>query len=114
MANTQFDVIVIGMGVMGAATLATLAKRGARVLGIEQFAIGHDRGSSHGESRIFRIAYYEHPDYVPLLKRALHQWRELETECETTLLHPCGGLWLGRPNYTARRAHRERRPNTRA
>src|SRR4051794_29329141 len=83
---------------MGSATCYQLAARGVRVLGLEQFTIPHDRGSSHGISRLFRLAYYEHPDYVPLLRRAALLWRQLESECGTTLMHETGLLYLGRPD----------------
>src|SRR6185436_14740115 len=63
-----FDVIVVGLGAMGGATACHLARRGRRVLGLEQFPPGHARGSSHGESRIIREIYFEHPHYVPLLR----------------------------------------------
>ena len=72
-----YDAIVIGAGGMGSATVYHLARRGLRVLGIERFDVPHDLGSSHGESRIIRLAYAEHPDYVPLLRRAYALWREL-------------------------------------
>ena len=65
--TASFDVIVVGVGGMGSATAYQLAKRGRRVLALDQFAPGHDRGSSHGETQIIRQAYYEHPNYVPLL-----------------------------------------------
>src|ERR671939_437340 len=65
-----YDVIVVGVGGMGSAAVAHLARRGVRVLGLEQYGIPHDRGSSHGLSRIIRLAYFEHPAYVPLLHRA--------------------------------------------
>jgi sarcosine oxidase len=71
----SYDVIVIGVGGWGSAALRQLARRGIKVCGIEQFQIGHDRGSSHGESRIIRMAYFAHPDYVPLLRRAYALWR---------------------------------------
>jgi sarcosine oxidase len=92
-----FDVIVIGVGAMGAAACLQLAQRGARVLGLEQFAIPHGRGSSHGYSRAIRLAYYEHPDYVPLLRNAWAQWGVLEALSGQTLLHRTGCLYLGRP-----------------
>ena len=66
MAN--YDVIILGTGGVGSAAAYHLAKRGAKVLGIDQFPGGHDRGSSHGETRVIRQAYFEHPDYVPLLR----------------------------------------------
>src|SRR5579862_5906665 len=65
--DRPFDVIVVGVGAMGSSACWHLARRGARVLGLEQFDIPHTLGSSHGYSRMIRSAYYEHPDYVPLL-----------------------------------------------
>jgi len=97
MAGT-YDVIVIGVGAMGSSACYHLARRGASVLGLEQFAIGHDRGSSHGQSRMIRMAYYEHPDYVPLLRRAYSLWHELEAASDQKLLYITGGLYLGRPD----------------
>ena len=91
-----YDAIVIGLGGFGSGALYHLARRGVRVLGIEQFGVAHDRGSSHGETRIIRKAYFEHPDYVPLLVRAYELWRELESECGRTLMH-LGGLMLAGP-----------------
>ena len=70
---TPYDVIVIGLGGMGSAAAYHLARRGARVLGLEQFDVPHARGSSHGVNRIIRLAYAEHPSYVPLLRRAHHR-----------------------------------------
>jgi sarcosine oxidase len=90
-----FDIIVIGVGAMGAATCFQLASRGLRVLGIEQFDIPHDRGSSHGESRMIRSAYYEEPRYVPLLKRAYALWDELEAHSGEKILYRAGGLYMG-------------------
>ncbi|MGD9711195.1 MAG: N-methyl-L-tryptophan oxidase [Thermomicrobiales bacterium] len=96
--TTRFEVIVVGLGVMGSATAHQLAARGQKVLGIDAFAPGHTKGSSHGESRIIRQAYHEAPDYVPLIQRAYHQWREVESEAGTQLLFVNGGLILGEPN----------------
>lgn len=92
------DAIVIGVGGMGSATLYHLARRGARVLGLEQFDIPHDRGSSHGINRIIRLAYAEHPDYVPLLRRAYELWRELEHVVDERLLFITGGIDAGTEN----------------
>jgi sarcosine oxidase len=92
-----YDAIVIGLGGMGSAALFHLARRGARVLGLEQFGIAHDRGSSHGRSRIIRLAYAEHPDYVPLLRRAYVLWRELEASVGEKLLSITGGIDAGAP-----------------
>jgi sarcosine oxidase len=85
-----YDTIVLGVGGFGSGAVYHLARRGMRVLGIERFGIAHDRGSSHGETRIIRKAYFEHPDYVPLLHRAYELWHDLERESGCTLLHPVG------------------------
>jgi sarcosine oxidase len=94
----HYDCIVLGVGGFGSGVLYHLAKRGVRTLGIEQFGIGHDRGSSHGETRIIRKAYFEHPDYVPLLHRAYDLWHELEQETRRKLLHPVGLFIAGAPD----------------
>ncbi len=102
MTMRSADVIVVGIGGMGSAALAHLAARGQRVIGIEQFEPGHDRGSSHGITRIIRLAYFEHPSYVPLLRRAFSLWRELEQGLDAPLLHVTGGLdvgWAGSAVY---------------
>jgi sarcosine oxidase len=93
-----YDVIVLGAGGMGGAALYHLARRGARVLGVEQFTIPHDRGSSHGVSRIIRLAYWEHPDYVPLVRRAYDLWRDLERTTGESLLTVTGSVDGGRPD----------------
>src|SRR5947209_4873106 len=90
-----YDVIVIGLGGMGSAAAAELARRGASVLGLEQFSFAHRRGSSHGQTRIIRTAYYEHPAYVPLVRRAFHLWRALETRTGAKLLTDCPCLTVG-------------------
>ncbi|MBI4219694.1 MAG: N-methyl-L-tryptophan oxidase [Chloroflexi bacterium] len=82
---------------MGSATVYELARRGRRVLGLEQFDIPHDRGSSHGVTRIIRLAYYEHPSYVPLLRRAYELWRELQTKAGEQLLYITGAIDAGPP-----------------
>jgi len=94
----QYDVIVVGLGAIGSAALRALAKRGVRVLGIERFALGHDQGSSHGETRMIRLGYFEHPSYVPLLRRTYALWRELESEADTRLLHITGIAEMGLPD----------------
>lgn len=91
----HFDVVVCGLGVMGSAALRELSRRGLRVLGIERFAPGHDRGSSHGTTRIIRLAYFEHPSYVPLLRRAYELWRELERLSGLTLVTVTGIAEIG-------------------
>ena len=82
---------------MGSAAAYQLASRGLRVLGLEQFDIPHTLGSSHGFSRMIRLAYFEHPDYVPLLRRAYELWRALETETRQKVIHITGGLYAGPP-----------------
>ncbi len=94
----QFDAVVCGLGVMGSAALYHLARRGRRVLGIDRFTPGHDRGSSHGETRIIRLAYFEHPSYVPLVRHAYELWRELEVEAGSPLLHITGIAEIGPPD----------------
>ena len=92
-----YDAVVVGLGAHGSAAAYHLAKRGLDVLGIDRFGRGHTLGSSGGLSRIIRLSYYEHPDYVPLLRRAWDLWRELERESGETLLTQTGGLYLGPP-----------------
>lgn len=92
-----FDVIVVGVGGMGSAAAFHLASRGQRVLALEQYPLGHALGSSHGLTRIIRLAYFEHPAYVPLLRRAFELWRALETDLSEPLLHVTGGLDVGWP-----------------
>src|SRR5262245_55039746 len=95
--SERYDVIVIGLGGMGSAAAWRLAERGLRVLGLEQFAPGHDLGSSHGHTRIIRQAYYEHPDYVPLVRRAYQGWYELEQAVGELLLAEAPCLSVGPP-----------------
>jgi sarcosine oxidase len=80
---------------MGSAAAYHLTSRGARVLGIEQFTPPHSQGSSHGGSRMIRQAYFESPDYIPLVLRAYQLWRRLEADTSAKLLHITGGLTLG-------------------
>lgn len=94
--STSFDVIVIGLGASGGASLYHLAKSGLRTLGIDRFAPPHNRGSSHGHTRIYRQAYYEAPVYVPMALRALELWHELERETGRTLFTRTGALTIGR------------------
>ncbi len=94
----SYDVIVLGTGGVGSAAAYQLARREAKILGIDRFPGGHDRGSSHGETRVIRQAYFEHPDYVPLLLRAYELWRELEQEGGVDLLHQVGLLQVGPPD----------------
>ncbi len=91
----SYDVIVVGLGAMGSAASYHLARRGIKVLGLEQFSIPHNWGSSHGHSRMIRHLYYEAPDYVPLLDHAYNLWHRLETESARRLIHITGGLYIG-------------------
>jgi sarcosine oxidase len=96
--NKSFDVVVIGLGAMGSATAYHLARRGYRVLGLDSFTPPHSFGSSHGQTRFIREAYFEHPLYVPLVQRAHRYWAELEQEVGQLLIRQTGGLMIGHPN----------------
>lgn len=99
--SKRYDVIVVGVGSMGSATCEQLARRGLRVLGLEQFGIPHGRGAHHGGSRVIRKAYFEHPDYVPLLQRAYENWAAVERLSGRQIMHRVGGVYLGRPDSEA-------------
>jgi len=111
-APRRYDAIVIGVGAMGSATCYHLAQRGKRVLGLERFGIPHTRGSSHGYTRIIRLAYYEHPSYVLLLRRAYELWRDIQAVAEEQLLYITGSLdagpadeWVFKGAWEAARLH---------
>jgi sarcosine oxidase len=91
----RLDAIVLGAGGIGSAALYHLAQRGLRVVGIDRFQPPHDRGSSHGHTRVIRQAYFEHPDYVPLLIESYRLWRELEHNTGRQLLHQIGLVEVG-------------------
>lgn len=91
----RYDVIVLGVGTMGAAACRALAERGVRVLGLEARSIPHEGGSHHGQSRLFRMAYYEHPDYVPLLKRAHALWIEMNARAGAEVFRQTGAVFAG-------------------
>ena len=93
-SSTTFDVIVAGVGGMGASACHHLAQRGQRVLGLERFDLGHGMGSSHGLTRILRLAYFEGAQYVPLLKRAHQLWKETGEQAGTQLLYVTGSIDL--------------------
>jgi sarcosine oxidase len=95
--GNTFDAIVLGVGSMGSSTCAFLARRGFRVLGLEQFDIPHELGSHTGQSRIIRMAYAEHPDYVPLLVRAYENWKALEEQTGSQVYYKTGLLYFGKP-----------------
>ncbi len=88
---------VIGGGIAGASAAYALTKRGVNVELFEQFDLLHDHGSSHGPTRLFRLAYFEHPDYVPLLRMCISQWRALEKEAGEKLFHQIGIFMIGAP-----------------
>ena len=94
----RFDVIVLGVGGVGSAACWHLARRGRKVLGLERFDIPHTMGSSHGLTRIIRLAYHEHPGYVPLLRRAYENWRELQAIAGEQLLFITGSIDAGAEN----------------
>lgn len=91
------EVAVIGAGMAGSSAAMRLARRGAKVTLFDQFDFGHERGSSHGATRLFRTAYYEHPDYVPILQRARAMWKEFERQAGETLFVETGVLEAGPP-----------------
>lgn len=93
-----YDAIVLGAGGMGSAIAWQLARRGARILAVERFGIAHEQGSSHGFTRIIRLAYFEDPSYVPLLARAYELWEELERASGEALLHITGSIDAGLPD----------------
>ncbi|HEV8148930.1 MAG TPA: N-methyl-L-tryptophan oxidase [Gemmatimonadales bacterium] len=95
---TRFDVGIVGLGAMGSMAARELAARGKRVIGFDRFHPPHPFGSSHGKSRIIREAYFEHPQYVPLVQRAYEWWALLERQSGRSLLVPTGGLMIGMPD----------------
>ncbi|MEO6350270.1 MAG: N-methyl-L-tryptophan oxidase [Candidatus Limnocylindrales bacterium] len=94
----SYDVVVVGLGAMGSAAAYRLAQRGARVIGLEAFGRAHELGSSGGLTRIIRLAYFEHPDYVPMLRAAWEMWPQIEAEAGVPgeLIKVTGGLYIGR------------------
>ena len=95
MPAASYDAIVLGAGGVGSAAMWQLARRGLHVLGIDRFAPPHDRGSSHGQTRIIRQAYFEHADYVPLLLESYELWAELERHAGRQLLRETGLVEIG-------------------
>ncbi|MGB8387906.1 N-methyl-L-tryptophan oxidase [Mycobacterium sp.] len=95
---TGYDVIVVGLGGMGSAAAYHLAARGRRVLGLDRHEPAHDRGSSHGGSRIIRQTYFEDPGYVPLLLRAYELWEKLAADSQRDVYRITGGLFIGPPD----------------
>jgi sarcosine oxidase len=95
----MWDAIVVGTGIMGASSLASLAAAGLKVLGIDRFEPPHARGSSHGHTRVTRKAYFEDPRYVPLLEQSFVRYRSLEREVGRPLFQPTFGLYFGAPDH---------------
>jgi sarcosine oxidase len=95
MTERTHDVAVLGLGGIGSAAFAELARRGIDVVGIDRWHPPHDRGSSHGQSRIFRVAYFEHPDYVPLARRSAELWKDLDERNQERIFVRTGGAWIG-------------------
>src|SRR5437764_10330199 len=96
MMATDYDVIIAGLGAMGSAAAYHLAGKGKRVLGLDRFQPPHQLGSYHGQTRIIREAYFEHPVYVPLVQRAYELWSALEKQTGRCLFRQTGGLMIGR------------------
>ena len=94
--STHPDVLVLGLGAMGSATLLHLARLGVRVLGVDQFSPPHAFGSTHGETRVTRVATGEGADYVPLAQRSHQLWREYEAQTGAQLFTACGGLMIAK------------------
>ena len=92
---TPYDCIVVGLGGVGSAALLSAASQGWSVLGLEQFGLAHEFGSSHGHTRIIRTAYYEHPDYVPLARQSFARWLEFESQSKHELMKLTGLLQVG-------------------
>ena len=97
MPDQQVDLAVVGLGAMGAAVAWQAARRGLTVTAFDALEPPHALGSTHGHSRIIREAYFEHPQYVPLVQRAYALWARLETDAQTRLFQACGGLMVGHP-----------------
>lgn len=91
------DVAIIGLGAMGSAVALELARRGVRVVGFDAESIPNTRSSHHGGTRAIRLAYAEHPDYVPLLRRAFDRWLSLQEMLGETVVDLVGGLYMGDP-----------------
>ena len=96
--SSHYDTIIVGLGAMGSAAAYHLARRGQRVLGLDRFSPPHAMGSSHGQTRIIREAYFEHPCYVPIVQRAYALWDELSRAANASLFVQTGGLMIGRPD----------------
>ncbi len=94
----MYDCVVLGIGGIGSAALLSAAREGWKVLGLDQFGGAHDKGSSHGRTRIIRTAYFEHPNYVPLARQSWDAWNELQSQSDVQLIQPTGLLQVGDPD----------------
>ena len=98
--SQSFDIAIVGLGAMGSSAAYQLARRGKTVVAFDSYSPPHAMGSTHGESRVIREAYFEHPLYVPLAQRAYQSWHELEAQSGEHLLIQTGGILLGPPDGT--------------
>jgi sarcosine oxidase len=96
--SSRYDIIIIGIGAMGSATACHLSQRNKKVLGIDRFTPPHTKGSSHGQTRIIREAYFEGPQYVPIVQQAYKNWDKLESDYGEQLYLQTGGLMMGLPD----------------
>src|SRR5260221_12316562 len=94
-AEFDADVAVVGLGAMGSSAAWRLAERGVGVIGIEQFNPGHVQGSSHGKTRVFRVACLEHPNLVPLARRSRDLWSDLQARSGTPVIRNTGAVMIG-------------------
>ncbi len=104
---THYDAVVIGLGIMGAAALYQLSRKGIRVLGVDALGPIHHRGSSHGQTRIFRKAYWEGESFVPFLERSQAGWFDLQQNSPDPIVLPTGGIFIGQAESQLIRGSRE-------
>ncbi|MEL6988225.1 MAG: FAD-dependent oxidoreductase, partial [Bacteroidota bacterium] len=93
-----YDIIIIGTGSIGSACCYYAAKSGYQVLGLDQYQVPHIYGSHSGQSRIYRTAYFEHSNYVPLLEQSYANWKQLERITNRQFLHQSGLVYFGEQN----------------
>jgi len=96
--SIKYDAAVVGGGVMGAATSLSLAQRGLSVVNFEQYESPHNKGSSHGETRLLRTAYAEGGAYMPLARKSIKLWRDFERKSGAKLFHQTGVFYAGGPS----------------
>src|SRR5688572_14902044 len=98
MSKLIADIVVLGCGAVGSATLYELARNKVKVIGIEQYGVAHDKGSSHGETRAMRQGYYDNPRYIPILKKAYQKWLSFEKEAADKFFEEVGVIKIGVEN----------------